>query len=158
METAIKTNNNHSATVKFQTANAVKLPYTNESFDACILQAVLTTITVKEDRIKVLSEANRVLKENGTLYLADFGQNWENPRYSERYLYDYHLTGEMGTFIVTEDGKQDGKELFKAHHYTHNELIELVGEDFKVETFHETVFTTFHGNRTKGYIIIASKL
>ena len=70
---------------------------------------------------------------------------------------DYPLTEEFGTFIVTYDGKNRGKELFRAHHYTKEELLELVKQDFRVENFHETVFTTFHGNRTRGYIIIARK-
>ncbi len=162
IETALKTarmnNENHKGTVKFQTADATELPYDDESFDACILQAFLTTIISPGDRRKILSEANRVLKENGILYLADFGQNMENSIYMERYTKDYPLTGEFGTFIVTDDLKNRGKELFRAHHYTKAELYELLKQDFRVENFHETIFTTFHNNRTKGYIIIARKL
>ena len=72
----------------------------------------------------------------------------------------YPKTGEMGTFIVTKNGKPNGKELFKAHHYTKEELMELIEQvkKFKVETVHETIFTTFQGNQTKGYIIIAKKI
>lgn len=132
----------------------MELPYPDKSFDVCIVQAFLTTITSPEDRIKILSEAYRVLKDDGILYLADFGQNWENPYYRDRYKRDYPVTGEKGTFIVTDDS-QPNKELFIAHHYTRAELINLVKHEFKVENFHETIFTTFHGNRTKGYIIIA---
>lgn len=116
----------------------------------------LTTIIPPGNRIKVISEANRVLKKRGTLYLADFGQNWENPLYSERYTIDYQITGELGTFLVREGLEIPGKELFRAHHYTKKELIELVS-GFRIEEFHETIFTTFHGNRTKGYIVIARK-
>ncbi|HEX7468569.1 MAG TPA: methyltransferase domain-containing protein [Methanobacterium sp.] len=35
------TNENCSSKVKFQTADATKLPYADESFDACILQGFL---------------------------------------------------------------------------------------------------------------------
>jgi ubiquinone/menaquinone biosynthesis C-methylase UbiE len=157
VETAKLTNENNKQRVKFQTADALKLPFPNESFDACIVQAFLTTIISPEDRIKVLSEANRVLKDDGILYLADFGQNWKNPKYSDRYRRDYPVTGEIGTFIVTDE-TQTGKELFRVHHYTRKELIKLVKEAFKVENFHETLFTTFHGNKTSGYIIIARKV
>jgi ubiquinone/menaquinone biosynthesis C-methylase UbiE len=156
LETARKTNETLEEKVKFHTANAMELPYPDKSFDACIVQAFLTTITSPEDRIKILSEAYRVLKDDGILYLADFGQNWENPYYRDRYKRDYPVTGEKGTFIVTDDS-QPNKELFIAHHYTRAELINLVKYEFKVENFHETIFTTFHGNRTKGYIIIARK-
>ena len=153
--TARINNENYKGRVKFQTANAMELPYDDESFDACILQAFLTTVISPGDRRKVLSEAYRLLKENGILYLADFGQNSENSLYRERYRRDYPLTEEFGTFIVTDDVKSRGKELFRAHHYTKEELLELVKQDFRVENFHETIFTTFHGNRTRGYIIIA---
>lgn len=156
LEIARKTNENFSSKVKFETANATKLPYDDGSFDACILQAFLTTIVPQGNRIKVISEANRILKKGGTLYLADFAQNWENPLYSKRYNRDYEVTGELGTFLVTEGLETPGKELFRAHHYTKEELLELVS-GFRVEEFHETMFTTFHGNRTKGYILIARK-
>ena len=142
--------------VKFDTANAMELPYADGSFDACIIQAFLTTIISPSDRIKVLSEAHRVLKKNGILYLADFGLNWKNLHYREMYRRDYISTRELGTFIVKEDSKALGEDLFTVHHYTRKELIDLV-KNFCVENFHETVFTTFHGNRTKGYIIIAKK-
>jgi hypothetical protein len=72
------------------------------------------------------------------------------------YRRDYISTMELGTFIVKDDPKANGKDLFTVHHYTRKELIDLV-RDFSVENFYETVFTTFHGNRTKGYIIIARK-
>ena len=152
-ETARKTNVMYTERVKFETANAIELPFPEESFDACILQAFLTTIIQPEDRKKILSEAYRVLKEDGILYLADFGQNWKNPLYRNRYRRDYPVTGEIGTFIV----KENGRKLFTVHHYTRDELIKLVKEEFKIEKFHKTIFTTFHGNKTKGYIIIASK-
>ena len=157
LDTAKKTNKKYQKKVKFVTANAMELPFSDESFDACFLQAFLTTIVLPEDRSKVISEAYRVLKNNGVLYLADFGQNWKNPICSDRYKRDYPVTGEKGTFIVTDDSKSDVKELFIAHHYTREELFYLVKDDFNIENFHETIFTTFHGNRTKGYIIIGRK-
>lgn len=154
---ALKTNGKHRFKVKFETADATNLHYRDETFDSCIIQAFMTTITEPEERIRVIEEANRVLKKNGTLYLADFGQNWENNRYKDMYERYYPETGEMGTFIVTDTGAEDGKQMFLAHHYTRNELLKLVEEKFRVKTFKETVFTTFHGNRTTGYIIIARK-
>jgi ubiquinone/menaquinone biosynthesis C-methylase UbiE len=147
---------NRGGKVKFNKANAMDLPYLDGSFDACIIQAFLTTINAPLDRIKVLSEAHRVLKKNGILYLADFGLNWKNLHYREIYRRDYISTMELGTFIVKEDSKALGEDLFTVHHYTRKELIDLV-KDFTVENFHETVFTTFHGNRTKGYIVIARR-
>lgn len=91
------------------------------------------------------------------LYIADFGQNWKNQGYSDRYNNDYRSTGEIGTFIVTDDGTPKGKELFLAHHYTLEELNDLINPNFTMETSYETIFTTFHGNETLGYVITARK-
>lgn len=155
---ACDTNKKYHCKLDFITANALDLPYNNLTFDACIIQAFLTTITSPEDRIKVIDEASRILVEHGLLYLADFGQNWNDPMYTERYLTDYRVTGENGTFIVTEDGKLGGKELFLAHHYTLVELKQLINKQFHIETIQETSFQTFHGNKTLGYIIVARKI
>ncbi len=159
VDTAIesaKSCENTGGKVKFDRANAMDLPYTDESFDACIIQAFLTTIISPLDRIKVLKEAYRVLKKNGILYIADFGLNWNNLHYRELYRRDYLSTMELGTFIVKDNSKAPGEDLFTVHHYTRKELIDLVSE-FNVENFQETLFTTFHGNITKGYIVIARK-
>lgn len=156
-EHANKTNDKYPERLDFITANALDLPYKSNYFDACIMQAFLTTITNPEARDEVIKEACRILKPDGILYLADFGQNWKDPLYKERYLRDYSSTGEKGTFFVTEDGKEGGKELFLVHHYTQKELKKLLNNRFKPEIIHKTTFKTFHGNSTLGYIIIAKK-
>lgn len=157
IETARKTNAEEKFKIKFETANANELHYKDETFDACIIQAFMTTIINPEERKRVLNEAYRVLKKGGIIYLADFGQNWENPRYRRRYNEDYQKTGETGTFIVTDTGTPDGKNMFLAHHYTVEELLKLVDEKFQIKEFKETSFTTFHGNVTIGLIFIGIK-
>ena len=158
IKNAEKTNAKYTEKLEFTTANALELPYNDETFDACIMQAFLTTIISDDMRRKIILEAERVLTDDGILYLADFGQNWKNPEYRRRYLEDYSSTGEKGTFIVTEDGKPGSKELFMAHHYTEEELRELLNGIFSIEILEETVFKTFHNNETLGYIILAKKL
>ena len=157
-ENAIKTNAKYPEKLHFRIADALNLPYKANIFDACILQAFLTTITSPEARTKVIEEASRVLVPGGILYLADFGQNWKNPLYKERYLRDYASTGEKGTFFVTEDGAEHGKELFLVHHYTLKELKQLVQTRFNLEIIRKTSFKTFHGNDTLGYILLAKKI
>lgn len=144
--------------VSFDVANARDLPYPEGSFDACLMQAFMTALVDPKHREMVLDEAWRVLKRGGILYLADFGQSWDNPIYKNRYLKDFPETGEMGTFIVTEDGSPESPEIFRAHHYTKKELMKLIEPRFEVEMFKETVFTTYHGNKIKGFIIIARKM
>ncbi len=154
-EQAMETNNNYPGKLEFINANAMDLPYEDDSFDACIMQAFLTTITSRKDRKAVINEASRILVDKGVLYLADFGQNWNDPLYRDRYLRDYPITDEIGSFIVTEDGKPGGRELFIVHHYSLDELKQLLLEKFQIDTIQETNFKTFHGNRTLGYIIMA---
>lgn len=157
-EHANKTNGKYTEKLDFITADASNLPYKANSFDACIMQAFLTTIISPEARNRVVEEANRVLVPGGILYLADFGQNWRNPLYKERYLRDYSSTGEKGTFFVTDNGEEDGKELFLVHHYTLKELKQLIKNGFDLEIIRKTSFKTFHGNNTLGYILIAKKI
>ncbi|SCG85375.1 class I SAM-dependent methyltransferase [Methanobacterium congolense] len=143
--------------VSFDVANARDLPYPDGSFDVCLIQAFMTALVDPEHREMVLDEARRVLREDGILYLADFGQSWDNPIYRARYLKDFKKTGEMGTFIVTGDGSPESPEIFRAHHYTQEELMKLIKPRFTVEMFKETVFTTYHGNKASGFVIMARK-
>lgn len=156
-ELSKETNQIYKTRVSFNVANARDLPYSAGSFDVCMVQAFMTALINPEHRKKVLDEAQRVLKEGGLLYLADFEQNWDDPIYSERYIRDFPETGEKGTFIVTEDGSPETPEIFRAHHYTREELTELVEPRFEIETFKRTTFTTYHGNRTRGFVVMARK-
>ena len=152
-----ETNQAYKTSASFDVANARDLPYPSGSFDVCLIQAFMTALVNPEHRGKVLDEAQRVLKEDGLVYIADFEQNWEDPLYRERYIRDFPETGERGTFIVTADGSQETPEIFRAHHYTKEELTELIEPRFEIETFKRTTFTTYHGNRTRGFVVMARK-
>jgi len=156
-EFAKESNQKYKAQVQFDVADALKLPYEDNSFDACLMQAFMTTLTNPEYRTKVLDEAKRVLKENGTLYMGVFGQTWDNPKYQERYDAHFPITNEKGTFIVTEDGTPNTPELYRVHHYTREELSDLLNPRFTVETFNDTIFTSYHGNKANGFIVLAKK-
>ncbi len=144
--------------IQFDVADALSLPYEDGSFDACVVQAFLTTIITPEHRSRILSEAWRVLRENGVLYIGEFGQTWDNPVYKERYERDFLTTKETGTFIVTMDGTPSAAELYRAHHYTKEELLGLIREKFSVENFKDTTFTSYHGNKVKGMVVVARKV
>jgi len=156
-ESASKSNTLFKNRVKFDVANAMDLPYPDESFDVCLMQAFMTTIDNTDDRRIILGEANRILKRNGILYMAEFGQTWENPLYRKRYLSDYRLTQEMCTFIVTEDGTSNTPEIYKAHHYSEEELKSLLKPFFRIHLIEKRSFTSYHGNKVNGFIIIAYK-
>ncbi len=58
------------AQVKFFRANAVELPFGNDSFDVAVSFAVLHHIPSKKLREEFLSEIHRVLKKDGVLILS----------------------------------------------------------------------------------------
>ena len=154
---AKESNKKYTAQVQFDVANALKLPYEDNSFDACLMQAFMTTLTNPRHRTKVLDEAKRVLKNDGVLYMGVFGQTRENPKYKERYDAHFPITKEKGTFIVTKNGTPNTEEIYRVHHYTRDELSDLLTPRFKVETFNDTIFTSYHGNKANGFIVVAKK-
>lgn len=140
----------------FMVADARTLPFRNETFDACVIQSFLTTLTDRESRDAVLGEVRRVLTPDGIAYFGVFGRSDDNPLYKERYDRDYPSTGTYGTFYVTDDGTPIGKRLYSAHHYSRKEVIELIGQYFCIRSFINTTFPSYHGNKATGYVILAT--
>jgi len=143
--------------LSFEIANATKLPFSDKSFDAGVMVAFMVTVVNPKDRIKVLDEAYRVLNDRGILYLSAFGQSWDNEKYSKRYEEHFPITKEKGTFIVTDTHDINGKELYRCHHYSKNELNELLSKNFKILSWRDTTFKTPSGNVANGYFIVAQK-
>lgn len=56
------TRKNLGAKVTFQVGNAMELPFSDNSFDAALSQAMLVLV---EDKVKTIKEANRVVREGG---------------------------------------------------------------------------------------------
>jgi ubiquinone/menaquinone biosynthesis C-methylase UbiE len=133
--------------------DAGSLCFPNSSFNAVAILGVLTLVP-KPDRAKIISEAHRVLRAAGYLFIEEFGRTWTNPVYSKRYTEDSKITGEAGTFIVKD---KTGRQLHFAHHFTRPELHGLLRR-FSLVNFEESVFTSYcQGNRVKGYLILAQK-
>lgn len=137
--------------------DAKKMPFVNGTFDLAVMQAFLTTIVSKEDRAKVIREACRVLKPEGCLYLADFGQTWHSKIYRERYVNDLPLTKEEGSIIAYD--RQTGEAAYIAHHFTEKELVFLlVDNGFEIEFFKNDEFVTRTGNRVNGFVVVGRKI
>ena len=143
--------------ISFDIGNATKLPYPEKSFDACIMVAFMVTIVDPKERIRILNEAYRVLKDNGILYLSAFGQTWDNEKYRKRYEEHFPITKEKGTFLVTDSHDIGGKELYRCHHYSKDELTNLLSDKFNILSWRDTTFKTPSGNVSNGYIIVAQK-
>jgi len=140
----------------FTRSDATNLPFPDATFDMVIMQAFLTTVTSKEGRVRIIREACRVLKPEGHLYLADFGQTWHSKIYRERYINDLPVTKEEGSIIAYD--KETGEIAYIAHHFTEKELVLLLVENgFEVEFFKRDEFVTRTGNWVNGFVVVGRK-
>lgn len=140
----------------FLQADAAALPLANAAFDIVIMQAFLTTITIKENRSKIIKEVYRVLKPQACLYLADFGQTWHSQIYRERYINDLPITKEEGSIVAYD--QDTGEVAYMAHHFTEKELVFLLVENgFEIELFRNDEFTTRTGKRVNGFVVVGRK-
>lgn len=141
----------------FARATAIAMPFADESFDVVIMQAFLTVVVSKEDRSKIVREACRILKPDGYLYIADFGQTWHSAVYRERYLRDLPVTKEEGSFLAYDE--KTGEVAYTAHHFTEKELVFLLVENgFEVEFFKRDTFVTRTGNLVNGFVIVGKRI
>ena len=160
-EFAQEANRKYKTQVRFDVADIASeqgLSYTNNSFNVGLMHAFMGVLIDPAHRIRALEEAFRVLVPGGILYMAEFAQDWENPRCRERYERYIPMTGEKGTFIVTQDGTPNTPEIYRVHHYTRDELVALVNlKFFDKLTVKETKFTSHHGNKINGLVVFARK-
>lgn len=139
----------------FQHQDATQLSFDDGSFDLAIMQAFLTTLTRVEDRARALSEAKRVIRTGGYLYLAVFMQTWHSPIYRERYERGVVETGQTGSFQALDAKTQ--KVAYQAHHYDEKELVYLLLDaGFSISSFEYTKFKSRTGNSLNGALVLAS--
>ncbi|WMW21368.1 class I SAM-dependent methyltransferase [Methanolobus mangrovi] len=140
----------------FAKGNATILPFADATFDVAVMQAFLTTVISKENRARIIREACRVLKPQGHLYIADFGQTWHSKIYRERYINDLAVTKEEGSFLAYD--QKTGELAYVAHHFTEKELVFLLIENgFEVEYFKNDEFVTRTGNQVNGFVVVGRK-
>ncbi|TGC09732.1 class I SAM-dependent methyltransferase [Methanolobus halotolerans] len=148
---------NSSHTPSFVKANASILPFPGATFDVAFMQALLGTVVSKDGRARVIREVCRVLKPQGHIYIADFGQTWRSKIYRERYINGLPVTKEEGSFLAYDE--DTGEVAYTAHHFTEKELVLLLVENgFEVEYFRNDRFVTRTGNRVNGFVIVAQKV
>lgn len=113
----------------FLRAAAERLPFPDSSADGILLLGVLSTVEPGR-REQMLREVERVLKEKGLLYVAEFTliddpkarTGRDNKLWSDVYRDDLSETGEFGTVVVRN---ADGSPRFHAHHFAQEELEQL---------------------------------
>ncbi len=157
-EFAQEANRKYKTQVRFDVADIASeqgLPYSNNSFNVGLMHAFMGVLIDPVHRIRALEEAFRVLVPGGVLYMAEFAQDLENPKCRERYEAHFPMTKERGTFIVTRDGTPKTPEIYRVHHYTLQELSDLLRPRFSKVTIKETKFRSHHGNLINGLVVFA---
>lgn len=154
-EDAIRTAKEFFPNINFYIMDAESLKFEENFFDLIILNAVLTVVPTDQARRKIMVECNRVLKNNGYIYLADFAQTWHNPVYYKRYIDNSMITGEIGLFNVYDNNNHF---LYTAKHFNQKEIVDLYLEcGFDCFSFNIDKVTTRSGNTIDGYKIILTK-
>ncbi|MDD3246633.1 MAG: class I SAM-dependent methyltransferase [Methanosarcina sp.] len=142
---------------EFKVGDASDLPFHESSFDFAVMQAFLTSVPDPQERARIIQEAFRVLKPGGYLYLVEFGQNWHLQLYRERYLQDFPVTKEEGSFLALNP--DTGEVEFIAHHFSEKELVFLlVDYGFEIDYFRVEELKTRTGNKINGFVVVAKKL
>ncbi|WP_410509185.1 class I SAM-dependent methyltransferase [Methanosarcina hadiensis] len=141
---------------EFVAGNASHLPFQESSFDLAVMQAILTTVMNPQERLRAVQEAFKILKSGGYLYLVEFGQNWHLQLYRKRYVQDFQVTKEEGSFLALNP--ETGEVEFIAHHFTEKELVFLlVDSGFEIDYFRIEELRTKNGNKILGFVIVAKK-
>jgi ubiquinone/menaquinone biosynthesis C-methylase UbiE len=140
--------------LSFVKADATYLPFKSNSVDLFTAQALLTVIPVGRERRLLLKEVRRVIRDDGTLCVSDFVQNWELPLYSDRYEANLERGGERGTFLASSSGRSGKRFHYHAHHSTEHELKALVAGLFEIQTFRTELVVTANHNKTTGFVAV----
>lgn len=138
--------------IEFSVQSATATNFSDNFFDGIVEQATLACME-RPDRILTLKEAHRILKPKGILSIAEFGIKLNR---EEKYKNDAIITGEYGTMIVRD---QDGKERYRSHNFTKEELDDLiVSSGFEILDYQHPDFYTLTGNVHPSHQYIVRKI
>lgn len=92
----------------------------------------------QELREGIMTEAVRVLKPAGRVYVAELARKHDGQEREKRYMEDAQITGEIGSRIVYDHRTKD--VLFVAKHFEEYELYDLMQRhglvDIRIEKHH----------------------
>ena len=123
------------------------LPFLPETFDACLMFAVLTCIVTDSGQERVVAEVSRVLRRGGLLYISDYPLQ-EDERNRKRYQAFSDTYGTFGVFQLSDGGVVRHHDMVTIHHLLAG--LELVDEDF-------FEVATMNGNPARVFQILARK-
>lgn len=134
----------HYANNKFIQADARALPFPDNSFDAVLLIATVHHFFSKADRLKILTEARRVLKSGGQIYLSVWNLN--RPKFWRQWR------GWRKVFIPN---RHDAKIIREYYAYTLSGLKkEITAAGFKVNKIN---YNHSHWLNSRNIVAIAQK-
>ena len=140
--------------LSFSIGDALSLPFPDSSFNVVVMQALMTTLTSPLHRSMALSEARRVTKNIGGLYVSDFIQTWHIKSRYDRYMVGLEESGELGSFFAYNESKTERE--YQAHHYSEKELVDLLNNaGFEIRIFDYHKFLSRTNNVVNGAVIWA---
>ena len=111
---------------KFLVADALNLPFPTDNFDIVFLIAILHHIPSRAFRLKILQEANRVLKPNGLLILTAW-DIWRKEAISQILRYSFLKSIGKSKLDFRDVFVPWGKKVNRYYHYfTKKELLKLI--------------------------------
>ncbi|MEK7540950.1 MAG: class I SAM-dependent methyltransferase [Patescibacteria group bacterium] len=124
-----------------------------KKFKGALSQGLLCSLN-KKDRAKCLRKIKSIMEKGGYLHVAEFEMSDE---FEKRYKEDFKLTGEYGTLSIRD--KKNGEELCRSHNFYKKEISELIEKaGFEIISFKRTFFTSYHGEKKPGMMIIAKNI
>ena len=124
-----------------------KLSLDDDTFDAVLLLALLTCVVEDEEQKKIINEIQRILKDNGILYINDHMIN-EDQRNIERYDKYKDKYGKYGIFELPEGAV--------VRHHTKDHVLEIT-KGFHGLVFETVIYTTMNGNKSNGFYYMGKK-
>ncbi len=138
---------------EFIVADARRLPFPPDAFDAGLLEGLLTMQSGPVDRARILCQARRAIVPGGRLYVAEMAQAWHDAAYRRWYL-EAAEADEIGTLAVRHP--RTGEVLYRVHHFQERELVDLLAAtDFEIERFRCEDIITRAGRRAEGIFLVA---
>ena len=141
---------NRTSQVPFVMGDCRRVPFKDGTFDACIMSALLTTQALDTDLARIVTEAHRILKQGGQLFISDFLIT-NNLRNIKRYLWGWIHYKKWGCFEIERN--------LVMRHFTLQSLYSLFSlSGFLVRHMLEIPTRTFRGNQARGVLLIAEKI
>lgn len=126
----------------------------NIKFDGMLMLGLLGALKSSGDRERALLNCSYHLSRGARVVVSEFKFNDNDGILADRYRLGLQSGLEKGSFQVLDDS---GSVLYITHNFTKDELVNLIKSVLRVDEVIEKDFTSYHGNKRKGIIILATK-